>query len=411
MCVCVCACMCMHTQTQTLRHECLHACAFAPAEVCDALNVTVVPGPVAMVTERDNLTLSCRVSQRKRASGVLVLRWFFSPAGAVPPPSSSSPSPPPPPPPSPQPSPSSPSSSSEVLIVRMGIKKMKQYGNYSRRFPQPKFLLQEEPAGGEVFRLLVLNVTAGDQGVYSCRVQEIRRHRNIWRASSNGTGSTTLAVRPPQEEGSGDGMLRLVSDLYLCAVLICCLGLLSIFLFTLVLGCQHLLRRRHRLKASYLLVKCPESSSGETVTDSTCSSSSSPRAQRKESLRPPRSRARPKAAAGQMPPKAEDPPPPPPHRLPKVPEAQQKPRKPRRLKNQTRRSTPQRDYYQEDSLTYAELELVRPRPEPPVAPPTGPAETPTPTPAPCSTTSTIITTMDTNADTVYAQILFQEKQL
>uniref|UniRef100_A0A8C5CQH4 V-set and transmembrane domain containing 4a n=1 Tax=Gadus morhua TaxID=8049 RepID=A0A8C5CQH4_GADMO len=317
MCVCVCACMCMHTQTQTLRHECLHACAFAPAEVCDALNVTVVPGPVAMVTERDNLTLSCRVSQRKRASGVLVLRWFFSPAGAVPPPSSSSPSPPPPPPPSPQPSPSSPSSSSEVLIVRMGIKKMKQYGNYSRRFPQPKFLLQEEPAGGEVFRLLVLNVTAGDQGVYSCRVQEIRRHRNIWRASSNGTGSTTLAVRPPQEEGSGDGMLRLVSDLYLCAVLICCLGLLSIFLFTLVLGCQHLLRRRHRLKASYLLVKCPESSSGETVTDSTCSSSSSPRAQRKESLRPPRSRARPKAAAGQMPPKAEDPPPPPPHRLPK----------------------------------------------------------------------------------------------
>ncbi|XP_059928676.1 V-set and transmembrane domain-containing protein 4a [Gadus macrocephalus] len=165
-------------------------------EVCDALNVTVVPGPVAMVTERDNLTLSCLVSQRKRASGVLVLRWFFSPAGAVPPPSSSSPSPPPPPPPSPQPSPSS-SPSSEVLIVRMGIKKMKQYGNYSRRFPQPKFLLQEEPAGGEVFRLLILNVTAGDRGVYSCRVQEIRRHRNIWRASSNGTGSTTLA-------GTGD---------------------------------------------------------------------------------------------------------------------------------------------------------------------------------------------------------------
>ncbi|CAL8284112.1 unnamed protein product [Arctogadus glacialis] len=235
-------------------------------------------------------------------------------------------------------------------------------------------------------------------------------------------------------------MLRLVSDLYLCAVLICCLGLLSIFLFTLVLGCQHLLRRRHRLKASYLLVKCPESSSGETVTDSTCSSSSSPRAQRKESLRPPRSRARPNAAAGQMPPKAEDPPPPPPHRLPKEASQAQKTKEPNQEvqpwrrwrsvreksnKNRVRldkistadvlaRARPARSSHgriQEDSLTYAELELVRPRPEPPVSTPTGPAETPAPAPAPSTTTSTIITTVDTNADTVYAQILFQEKQL
>lgn len=45
----------------------------------------------------------------------------------------------------------------------------------------------------------------------------------------------------------------------------------------------------------------------------------------------------------------------------------------------------------EDSLTYAELELVRPRPEAPASS--------TPDPAPSS------------PDTVYAQILFQEKQL
>lgn len=45
----------------------------------------------------------------------------------------------------------------------------------------------------------------------------------------------------------------------------------------------------------------------------------------------------------------------------------------------------------EDSLTYAELELVRPRPEPPASS--------APDPAPSS------------PDTVYAQILFQEKQL
>lgn len=36
-------------------------------------------------------------------------------------------------------------------------------------------------------------------------------------------------------------------DVYLCAVLICSLGLLSIFLFTLVLTCQYFYRR-HRLK-------------------------------------------------------------------------------------------------------------------------------------------------------------------
>lgn len=46
---------------------------------------------------------------------------------------------------------------------------------------------------------------------------------------------------------------------------------------------------------------------------------------------------------------------------------------------------------QEDSLTYAELELVRPRSEPQASS--------SPDPAPSS------------PDTVYAQILFQEKQL
>ena len=46
---------------------------------------------------------------------------------------------------------------------------------------------------------------------------------------------------------------------------------------------------------------------------------------------------------------------------------------------------------QDDSLTYAELELFRPRPEPPAS------SSPDPTPS--------------NSDTVYAQILFQEKQL
>ena len=151
------------------------------SEVCHALNVTVTPGPVVMVTERDNLTLSCLVSQRKRSGSVLILRWFFSPLASP----TLAPPPPPPSPSAPAPEPS------QYLIVKLGIKKMKLYGNFTRRFPQPKFRLFEETEG-EMYRLWVLNVSGRDQGFYSCRVQEIRKHRNTWRASSNGTSTTQL---------------------------------------------------------------------------------------------------------------------------------------------------------------------------------------------------------------------------
>lgn len=165
------------------RQLCTHLCCLCvlSTEVCHALNVTVTPGPVVMTPERDNLTLSCLVSQRKRSGSVLILRWFFSPLA----------SPTLPPPPAP-PSPSPPVlEASQYLIVKMGIKKMKLYGNYTRRFPQPKFRLFEETEA-EVFQLWVLNVTRTDQGFYTCKVQEIRRHRNTWRASSNGTSTTQL---------------------------------------------------------------------------------------------------------------------------------------------------------------------------------------------------------------------------
>ncbi|AWP14053.1 putative V-set and transmembrane domain-containing protein 4-like [Scophthalmus maximus] len=335
------------------------------SEVCHTLNVTVNPGPVVTVTEKDNLTLSCLVSQRKRSSSVLILRWFFSPVAA--PLLPSAPSPPAPSPPGLEPS--------HFLIVKMGIKKMKLYGNYTRRFPQPKFRLYEETES-ELYRLRIFSVTGADQGFYACKVQEIRKHRNIWRASSNGTSTTQLTVHFTSEDGSSEGLWRLFADVYLCAVLICSLGLLSIFLFTLVLACQHL-HRRHRLKASYLLVKCPESSSGETVTSSSSSSSSSPRAQRKDTRR------NTDRGVAATPPKL--PVEPPPHIPAKVPVAAKRPQKPRRLKTQPRRSAA------EDSLTYAELELVRPRPEPQAS------SSPDPTPA--------------SSDTVYAQILFQERKL
>lgn len=342
-------------------------------EVCHGLNVTVTPGPVVMATEKDNVTLSCLVSQRKRSSNVLILRWFFSPLAAptLAPPPSSSPSPTPP-----------ALESSQFLIVKMGIKKIKMYGNYTRRFPQLKFRLYEEMEG-EDYRLRIHNVTAGmDQGFYTCKVQEIRKHRNTWRASSNGTSTTQLTVHFTLEDVSSEGLWRLLADVYLCAVLICSLGLLSIFLFTLVLTCQYF-HRRHRLKASYLLVKCPESSSGETVTSSSSSSNSPPRAQRKVTRQKP-----PRRNVTVSPPKLPEEPPP--HIPAKVPVAAKRPQKPRRLKAHLRSSAAPR-VSQEDSLTYAELELVRPRPEPPAS------SSPDPTPS--------------SPDTVYAQILFQEKQL
>lgn len=159
----------------------MYCLCVSPTEVCHALNVTVTPGPVVMVTEKDNLTLSCLVSQRKRSSSTLILRWFFSP---LPAPSIT------PPPFCPPPSPNA-HEPCQFLVVRMGIKKMKQYGNYTRHFPEPKFRLYEETEG-EVYRLRIINVTMVDQGFYTCRVQEIRQHRNTWKASSNGTSTTQL---------------------------------------------------------------------------------------------------------------------------------------------------------------------------------------------------------------------------
>lgn len=131
-------------------------------ELSDALNVSVTPGPVSMCMEGDNITLSCLVSQRKRSSSVLVLRWLYFPTPE-----------------------------DENLVVRMGMKKAKYYGNYSKHFPQTKFHLWEE-MDGQIYRLLILNVSLKDGGNYTCKVQEIRKHRNKWRASSNGTGSMEL---------------------------------------------------------------------------------------------------------------------------------------------------------------------------------------------------------------------------
>lgn len=204
-----------------------------PAEVCHTLNVTVTPGPSVMVPEKDNLTLSCLVSQRKRSGSVLILRWFFTPLSG----------PTHPPPPSPPPVTLQPS---QFLIAKLGIKKLKLYGNYTRQFPQPKFRLVEE-AEGEVYRLWILNVSRVDQGFHTCRVQEIRKHRNTWRVSSNGTSTMQLTGRPNRSS-----LLLMMTAAYWFAALSAFLKcILKVKTHVFVTGVLH-----HSLYKKYCRSKC-----------------------------------------------------------------------------------------------------------------------------------------------------------
>ncbi|XP_066535618.1 V-set and transmembrane domain-containing protein 4a [Hoplias malabaricus] len=312
-------------------------------ELTEALNVTVTPGPVSMCLEGENITLSCLVSQKKRSSSVLVLRWLYFPLPE-----------------------------DEHLIVKMNFKKAKYYGNYSRSFAQPKFRMWEEVVG-KMYSLLILNVSREDRGNYTCKVQEIHRHRNKWRASSNGTGTMELRVHYTAASESTENIWRLFQDLYLCAVLICSVGLLCMLLFTVAIACQHIYRKQ-RLKESYSLVKCPESSSGETVT-SVASTSPGMLRKKKRHKAPPKDIT---APAPEIPVKAPVP---------------NKPRRTKLLKAQPRRTYMPR--VADDSLTYAELELVKPAPE-----------------AKASSSETAQLELQANCTgTVYAQILFVEKQV
>ncbi|KAG2462410.1 V-set and transmembrane domain-containing protein 4a [Polypterus senegalus] len=301
-------------------------------EVCQALNVTVSPGPEAMFMEGENATLSCQVSQQKKTNSHLVLRWVFSCM-----------------------------SNEEHLIVKMNMKGGQMYGNYTKRFVQKRFQLFEEKPE-KAFNLIILNISKEDKGQYTCKVQEIRKHRNKWKASSNGTATTKLKVHISSILKSNRGIWSLFEDLYLCAVLICSLGIICMFLFTIIIICQCLFKKQ-RLKASYYLVKCPQNSSGETVTSVISTSSNRTQKEKKHKQK-----------------KVKDNADSPPEVPAKVPIADI-PRRPKLLKSQSRKVVLPR--IAEESLTYAELELVKPQPE---------------TKAACT-------------GTVYAQILFEERQL
>ncbi|KAK1791658.1 hypothetical protein P4O66_013657 [Electrophorus voltai] len=250
-----------------------------------------------MCLEGENITVSCLVSQKKRSSSVLVLRWLYFPTP-----------------------------NEEHLVVKMNFKKAKYYGNYSRSFAQMKFQLWEE-VEGQIYHLLILNVSREDGGNYTCKVQEIRRHRNKWRSSSNGTGSMELRVHYTTASESTDNIWRLFQD----------------------------------------FVPTYECSSGETMTSVASSSTGMHRKEKRH----------------KAPPKCITPQP------PQIPVKVF-----RSLKCPSLFSTPPalKPRVADDSLTYAELELVKPVPE-------------------TKSSNSGTAQLEPSSGTVYAQILFVEKQV
>ncbi|XP_024842612.1 V-set and transmembrane domain-containing protein 4 isoform X3 [Bos taurus] len=183
--------------------------ARAPApEVCGALNVTVSPGPVVDYLEGENATLLCHVSQKRRKDSLLAVRWFFARPD-----------------------------SQEALMVKMTkLRIVQYYGNFSRSAYRQRLRLLEERRGA-LYTLSVLTLQPTDQGHYVCKVQEISKHRNKWTAWSNGSSGTEMRVI--SLKSSEDSSVEKKKETW------------AFF------------------EVRHYLVKCPQNSSGETVTSVT----------------------------------------------------------------------------------------------------------------------------------------------
>ncbi|XP_072827269.1 V-set and transmembrane domain-containing protein 4 isoform X2 [Vicugna pacos] len=210
--------------------------ARAPApEVCGALNVTVSPGPVVDYLEGENATLLCHVSQKRRKDSLLAVRWFFARPD-----------------------------SQEALMVKMTkLRAVQYYGNYSRSSYRQRLRLQEERRGS-LYSLSVLSLRPADQGHYVCKVQEISKHRNKWTAWSNGSSATEMRVislKAPEDSSfeKKKETWAFFEDLYVYAVLVCCVGILSVLLFTLTIIWQSVFSKR-KSRVRHYLVKCPQNS-------------------------------------------------------------------------------------------------------------------------------------------------------
>ncbi|XP_029620257.1 V-set and transmembrane domain-containing protein 4 isoform X3 [Salmo trutta] len=284
------------------------------AEVCQAINATITPFPFTVAQEGENITLTCQVSQRRRSSSLPVVKWTFRPEHS--------------------------SSDEELLIAKVNMRKARFYGNYTKSFPWPKLKLTVVKQG-KIFDLLIMNISAEDRGLYICRVQEFKRHQSRWKASTNCTAATKLRVHVLPVTKAKESLWSLFEDMYLCAALICSVGLVCMCMFTVVVTCQYI--QRKRLKDSYHLVKSPQNSSGETVTSLVSVSPALPKKQR-------RYRRKRSKEQSEIPPE-----------IPAKAPIADKIRKPKLLKAQPRKVVLPK--IAEESLTYAELELVNPLPD------------------------------------------------
>ncbi|POI31471.1 hypothetical protein CIB84_004778 [Bambusicola thoracicus] len=227
---------------------CLHGILtvfFSFADVCEALNVTVSPGPTVRYSEGDNATLYCHISQKRKTDNLLAVRWVF----AV-------------------------SPTQEYLMIKMTkFGSVQYYGNYTHHFHKQRLRLLKEKHG-TMYKFLILSLQQTDQGHYICKVQEIGKHRNKWTAWSNGTAATEIRVISSKasddptykkkheawkffEAAAMSVPCSCLSDLYVYAVFVCSIGIISVLLFTLVILCQSLLNKR-RCTVKHYLVKCPQ---------------------------------------------------------------------------------------------------------------------------------------------------------
>ncbi|KAG8137758.1 hypothetical protein E2320_004956 [Naja naja] len=251
------------------------------ADICEALNVTVSPGPRTQHLIGDNVTLCCHVSQKRRRENLLAVRWVF----ALP-------------------------SAQEYLMLKMtkfGV--VQYYGNYTSHFYRRRLHLLEEKQR-TTYTFLILNIQQAEQGHYICKVQEIGKQRNKWTSWSNGSASTEVQGGSCQEDiptfppnvqqplgwacfarpkaplgpmkSDSAFLLRAPADLSVYAVLMCSAGILSILLFALVTLCQTLSnRRRSHVKCN--LVKSPKKSLQEVGSPSKAAGPPGPPTHRKGS--------------------------------------------------------------------------------------------------------------------------------
>ncbi|OCT72182.1 V-set and transmembrane domain-containing protein 4 [Xenopus laevis] len=195
------------------------------------LNVTVYPHPWLQHATGENTSMWCSVTQRKRQDSLLTVRWVFS----------------------------SESGPEQIIgrITKFGTAHMS--GNWSHR--------GDLSSNGAGYHLMLRELRLSDQGQYTCRVQEVARHRNRWTAVSNGTAGTQLRVTSLSvSEENNLFSWNLFQDLYLYAVLLCCLGILSLLTFFLILLCQTIFhKRRTKVRWKYQHERCSDGS--PSVTD------------------------------------------------------------------------------------------------------------------------------------------------